>query len=205
MSEMSEMSDRTKPALTRALTLVFTPVVLALTLAGCSSNPHRAEKIDTKVEKSSTLSGDEEVGVKNGNMVVQRKVQMNEELRRLQNEVYETEDNVYGNRKYGSKGLYGNLKDCRTKLSDRKNGGDGKLMWTEPLDRVTDKEDEWKIGIDEKEKIVGVSEEFLKDRLERFRNYKTVLMKRQDEYEDKMAICRAELQSRHQSAGKADD
>lgn len=181
----------------------LTAAVACAGLTACSHNPNKAEKIDTKIEKSSAV-GDETVGVKNGNMVVQRKVQMNEELRRLQNEVYETEDNVYGNRKYGSKGLYGNLKDCRSQLADKKNGGSGKLMWTEPLDRVTDKEEEWKIGLDEKDKIVGVSEEFLKDRIERFRGYKAVLMKRQDEYDDKLAICKAELKSRRFEAGKTD-
>lgn len=174
-------------------------------LVGCSSNPHKAEKIETKMERSEAVTGDENVGVnKDGNMVVQKKVQMNEELRRLQYEVYELEDRVYGNRKYGSKGLYGTLKGCREKVTSKENGGDGKLMWTEPIDRVTDKEDEFQIGVDEQNKLVGVSEEFLKDRLGRFRNYKTILMKRQDEYEDKLSICKAELASRKFDAQKAE-
>lgn len=160
---------------------------------GCSHNPNKAEKIDTKVDKGATISGEEQVGVKDGNMIVQKKVVMSEELRRLQNEVYELEDRVYGNRKYGSAGLYGVLKDCKMKAADKANGGDGHLKWTEPIDRVTDKEDDFKIGIDEKEKIVGVSEEFLKDRIERFRGYKVVLQKREDEYEDKLSICKNDL------------
>lgn len=162
-------------------------------LVSCSSNPHKAEKIETEIEKSSQVSGDTKLGIKDGNMVVQRKVQMNEELRRIQNDVYSLEDRVYGNRKYGSKGLYGSLKKCRFKLVSKEYGGDGKLMWTEPMDRVTDKEDEWNIGIDEKEKIVGVAEEFLKDRLVRFKKYKRILQKRQDEYEEKIEICDAKL------------
>ncbi len=141
------------------------------------------------------VSGDTTVGVKGGDMVVQRKVQMNEELRTLQNEVYELEDHVYGNRKYGSLGLYGVLKDCRTQLADKENGGDGHLAWTEPIDRVTDKEDDFQIGLDEKNKLIGVSEEMLRDRLARFRGYKTVLMKRQDEYDDKVAICKNDLKN----------
>ena len=32
-------------------------------------------------------------------------------------------------------------------------------MWTEPLDRVTDKEDELKVGQDEKQNLVGLSED----------------------------------------------
>lgn len=173
-----------------------------LAFVGCRSNPNKAEKIDTAVNHSDVISGDTSVGVKDGNMIVQRKVQMNEELRRLQYEVYEMEDHVYGNRKYGSLGLYGVLRDCRLQLSDPKNGGDGKLKWTEPMDRVTDKEDEFKLGLDEKDKLVGVSEEFLRDRLERFKGYKSVLQKRQDEYDEKVAICKAELRAMKSSVGK---
>lgn len=164
-------------------------------LMSCVHNPNKAEKIDTKMKTDSVISGDESVGVKDGNMIVQKKVQMNEELRRLQYEVYELEDRVYGNRKYGSLGLYGVLRECKMQSSDPKNGGDGHLKWTEPMDRVTDKEEDFKIGIDEKKKLVGVSEEFLSDRIERFRGYKKTLMQRQDEYEEKVSICQAELKS----------
>lgn len=172
--------------------------------AGCKSNPHKAEKIATGMKNEQEVSEGEKVGVKDGNMVVQKKVQMNEELRKLQYEVYELEDRVYGNRKYGSKGLYGALKGCREELVSKKLGGDGKLMWTEPIDRVTDKEDEFNIGIDEKEKIVGVSEEFLKDRIARFRKYKQTLTKRQDEYEEKLEICDASLKAKKEGQASAE-
>lgn len=175
--------------------LILSSTLLILTTS-CSTNPNKAEKIETKIENSSQVNGETQVGVKEGLMVVQKKVQMNEELRKIQYDVYELEDRVYGNRKYGSLGLYGVLRDCKLQLSDPKNGGDGKLMWTEPIDRVTDKEDDFKIGLDEEKKLVGVSEEFLGDRIKRFKGYKSVLNKRQDEYEEKLAICKAELKSK---------
>lgn len=183
--------------------LFLTALMSSLAIVGCRSNPHKAEKIKTDMEKSSDVGGGEKVGVKNGDMIVQKKVQMNEELRRLQYEVYELEDRVYGNRKYGSKGLYGALKQCREESVSKKYGGDGKLMWTEPVDRVTDKEDDFNIGIDEKDKIVGVSEEFLKDRIARFKKYKTTLEKRQDEYEEKLEICDAALKAKKEGQTSA--
>lgn len=182
---------------------IFILFFTALVLSSCRSNPHKAERVETEIKNQGAVSGDTTVGIKNGEMVVQRKVQMNEELRRLQVEVYELEDRVNGNRKYGSFGLYGSLRECRMQVSDPKNGGDGKLKWTEPLDRVTDKEEDFKIGLDEKDKLVGVSEEYLKDRIERFKGYKATLIKRQDDYEDKLQICKAELKA--QMAAKANN
>ena len=182
---------------------VVISIAAALVLSSCASNPHKAEKIETEMEKQNTISGNEAVGVKDGNLVVQKKVRMNEELRRIQNRVYGLEDRVYGNRKYGSKGLYGSLKDCRRQLVSREMGGDGKLMWTEPIDRVSDKEEEFKIGIDEQDKIVGISEEFLKDRIKRFRKYRSILQKREDEYEEKLEICDTKLAAaKHEAAQK---
>lgn len=176
--------------------------VLALSIVGCQSNRHKAEKIETKIERGQEVSG-ETLGVKDGNLVIQRKVEMAEEVRRLQNEVYGLEDRVYGNRKYGSKGLYGALKDCRIQQTSKELGGDGKLMWTEPLERVTDKEEEFRIGIDENDKLVGVSEEFLKDRIDRFRKYRATLQKRQDEYEEKLDICDAAVRAQKHDREKA--
>lgn len=185
------------------LKVLFLAGLMSTLAIGCKSNPHKAEKIKTDMEKSSDVGGGEKVGVKNGDMVVQKKVQMNEELRRLQYEVFELEDRVYGNRKYGSKGLYGALKQCKEESVSKKYGGDGKLMWTEPIDRVTDKEEEFNIGIDEKDKIVGVSEEFLKDRIARFKKYKATLDKRQDEYEEKLEICDAALKAKKEGQASA--
>jgi len=128
---------------------LFLLTVLSLGLISCASNPHKAKEVDTKMDNSQKVSGSHSLGVKDGNMVVQKKVMMNEELRSLQNTVYETEDKVYGNRKYGSRGLYGALKSCKVKLASKEYGGDGKLMWTEPIDRVTDKEDKFNVGLDE--------------------------------------------------------
>lgn len=178
-----------------AIFKILVSVIVLAGLSACSTNPHKAKEIETNMEKKSRVSGDTAVGVKDGNMVVQKKVEMNEELRRLQNEVYSLEDKVYGNRKFGSQGLYGALKTCRKNVTSKKYGGTGKLMWTEPIDRVTDKEDEWEVGIDEKDKIVGVSEEFLLDRIKRFKGYKRTLQKRQDEYTEKLEICDAKFEA----------
>ncbi len=191
------------PSVLRLQVLGLT-ALLCIVAVGCANRKHKAEKIETKMKQDEVVTGDERVGVKDGNMIVQKKVAMNEELRRLQYEVYELEDKVYGNRKYGSKGLYGALKECRLETVAKRNGGDGKLMWTEPVDRITDKEDEFNIGLDENDKLVGVSEEFLKDRIVRFSRYRSTLLKRQDEYEEKLEICDANLKAKKESKSELD-
>ena len=171
-------------------------LILPLILVACKSNPHKAEDLKTSLDQTATVSGTQNVGLKNGEMVVLTKIQMAEKLRDLQNTVYSLEDRVYGTRKLGSLGLYGELKTCKRKLASKQYGGAGVMSWTEPLDRVTDKEDDLKVGLDEKKNLVGVSEEYLHDRLQRFSGYKTILQKRADEFEEKIEACNAEAMAK---------
>ena len=174
---------------------LFWLLSLPVLLCFCTTNRHKAEEIDTTIEKEQTLNDEQSIGVKEGNLDYKKKVDMAEELRRLQINVYSLEDRVYGNRKFGSQGLYGVLKNCRAEVVSPENGGDGKLMWTEPMDRITDKEEEFQIGYDDKDKIIGLSQEFLKDRIDRFKEYKRILEKREDEYKEKVDICETKLKA----------
>jgi len=171
---------------------------IALIILSACASPHKAKDLDTEVDLKAPVSGGGVIGVKDGDMVYQRKVMMNEELRALELDVYNLEAKVYGGPRYlDNRGLYGVLKDCRAQLSETKNGGDGKLLWTEKREYVTADEDLSKIGLEDKKKIVGVSEEYLKDRLERFKGYRKILTDRQEEYETKIKVCDLELKSRH--------
>lgn len=164
-------------------------------LAACSSK-HKVQEIETQLENKETVVGQEQVGVKDGLMVVQKKVNMAEELRRIQYDTYGLEDRIYGNPKYGSLGLYGVLRRCKNDLSDKALGGDGKVIWQEPLERVIKDEDNFNVGLDEEQRLVGVSEEYLKDRISRFKEYQKVLSSRRDEYEEKVLVCQSELKAR---------
>lgn len=177
-------------------------LALSFLFAACA-NPHKAKDLDTKVDMTAPVNAGGVIGVKDGDMVYQRKVMMNEELRNLETEVYGLEAKVYGGPRYlDNRDLYGVLKDYRAEMSEIENGGDGKLLWTEKRDYVTAEDDLNKIGIEDKKKIVGVSEEYLKDRLERFKNYRKVLMARQEEYETKVKVCDLELKSKQKAADK---
>lgn len=180
----------------------FSFVVISLALAACA-NPHKAKDIDTKVDMTAPVNAGGVIGIKDGDMVYQRKVMMNEELRNLETEVYNLEAKVYGGPRYlDNSGLYGVLKDCRAKMSDTQNGGEGKLLWTEKREYVTAEDDLSKIGVEDKKKIIGLSEEYLKDRLERFKNYRQVLMSRQEEYETKVKVCDLELKSKQAASAR---
>lgn len=168
-------------------------ILVSVFLSACKSNPNKAEQLQTQLDGAASVSGTQVVGLKKGEMMVMDKAAMSEKLRDLQNTVYGLEDKVYGTRKLNTLGLYGDLKSCRRKLNSRQFGGSGNMVWTEPMDRVTDKEEELKIGLNEKNELTGVSEEYLRDRVMRFQGYKTILQKRSDEFESQINECKTQL------------
>lgn len=175
--------------------LILTLIGISATLSACSSTNH-ASSIDTQIDHNTTIGDSTEVGIKHGDMVVQRKVQIAEHLRELQNQVYYLQDDVYGNDKTGRRGLYGVVYDCRKAVAEKANGGDGKLSFMEARELPADHEPEFKIGLDSKDQLVGVQEEFLKARIERFSEYRATLEKRRDDFEQKRDMCQLELKSK---------
>ena len=179
-------------------------ICLTLILANCASK-HKAQDVDTDIKNSAAVDSNSVIGVKDGNMVYQNKVLMNEELRKMEVEVYNLEAKVYGGPRYNdNRGLYGVLKDCRAEMSQSKNGGDGKLAWTEKREYVTPNKDFNQIGLEKKKDIVGLSEEYLKDRLDRFKTYRGTLESREEEYETKVKMCEVELADRKAKRGQVE-
>ena len=79
------------------------------------------------------------------------------------------------------------------------------MKWIEQIDRVTDKEHDFKIGIDENNELVAVREEFLNDRIVRFKKYRKMLLGREIEFQNKIDVCEAELQSQMHSMNEKKD
>ena len=55
-------------------------VLMLFALSSCRSNPHKAEDIKTNMDQAQKVSGSQQVGVKDGEMVVQNKTEMSERL-----------------------------------------------------------------------------------------------------------------------------
>lgn len=166
--------------------------LLVLSLISCKSNPHKAENLDTKTEKEDVVASGEKIGLdSSGDMVYQKKVMMAEEIRKLQDDVYDLEDKVYGTRRYGTKGLYGKYSDC---LKKSKPENKATLPKIDKLDRWSDKDEDIKIGVDtDKDKLASVTQEKLKDRMSKFQEYRRILQQKEDEYEDNLKTCQAQL------------
>lgn len=171
-------------------------VLLIGTMLSCA-NPNKAEKIDAKTDGMKAVTKDTSVGLnKKGEMIARRKVQMTEELKNLEKRVYTLEEDIYGNDELGNRGKWGVLRDCMKDAYSKDMGGDGKLHVLPEKRQVTKKESQLKIGLDEDGQLVGVSDEYLKDRIERFKSYEDLLGQDKDFFEEKIRICQAMIEEK---------
>lgn len=183
---------------------LFANLLLLLSLMACAtSHKEKSEvkELDTKLEEQQDVNG-ESLGIKDDSIVIQKKRLLAEELRELQNYTYGLEDEVYGNRKFGSRGLYGVLHDCKAELASKKYGGTGELPYIEPKEQLLEDRENSVFGKDEDNKLVTVSEEFISERIERFKKAREILEKRRVEYELKVKVCRTKLKNAKEEAAK---
>ncbi len=154
-------------------------MALPLVLSGCGSASVKIEPVVTPSEAVAPVFD---------------KAQASERLRESQTSVYLLEDQVYGARKQATLGQYGELKSCLRKLASKQYGGIGSMTWGEPLDRVTDKESAK--GSDE-------GEEALRQRVERFKRYKTILQRRAEDFSERTMACKVELATKTCNASES--
>jgi hypothetical protein len=173
----------------------MTRFLLILSLAGLlhgCANRNKADVVDTSLEHK---GAHESVGVRDKEFLVQDKKNLNEALRSLREQIRELEDRVYGTREYKTFGLWGKLRDCRSRVAEEKQ----RQFEAGPVARPSDKEyllnwkenSDAKAGIDSKSgQLIALSEADLDDTIKRLNKIKKQLEEKEDEMSEKLSLCR---------------
>lgn len=168
-------------------------VFLALGFGACRSK-EPVQEIKTELEGPQRV-GQEKVGKNSdGKYVLQKKEEIAAALVDLQREVYAAEESIYGNKTYGNKGKFGVLEDCRIELRAKTNG---KWEMVESAPKVILSQEESKItkkiGLDEKGKLVLLTEEELTARMKRFERYRQNYERQEEWYDTEIKACKVAL------------
>jgi len=184
---------------------------LAVGISACSTNPNKAEKIETNLQNKEDMGAGQSLGENDkGEMVVQQKVKLATYLKDLQTEVYTMETHIYGDDSTGRSGLYGVLRECKDESRSKKYGGDAKVTPPPAKDIKTTGEDinmtaiidkvmPGRMGKDENKQLVGVSEDYLSNRIKRFEGYKSSYQERQSWFDEEIRKCQADLKDKKEA------
>lgn len=156
-------------------------------LAGCASTG--PEPFDQKLNNTPDGRG-EEIGLRGDKAYIQKKVHLEERLWSLKAQVDDLQRAIYGASKQDPSGIFLGLRDCRKRVADPRLGGLGKADASEPWTNITQKEEAFFYQVDKKtNSLVGVSEEALDERIQRYEGYKATLETKYDEMKDKLDAC----------------
>ena len=168
---------------------LFLPVCVSLMSVGflfsCSTNPNKVEKGESKLERVEDVGSNRVVGVNDkGEVVTKKKQALVDQLRDIQQEVYDLEIEIYGSEKLGRDGHYGALQKCLDKNKELKRLPEKNIL--------TKSEDQFngKMVIDNKDKLVSIDEEFYLDRTKRFMGYRDSYELQKADYQEKLRICK---------------
>lgn len=162
--------------------------VFAVLVAACSSTPKAPGEME-KTYNTSTGDNRERVGSRDDKVVVQKKVYLEEQLWTLKSEVDDLQRTIYGNSRKDPRGIFLALKECRSRLSDPRIGGNGKSEAQEKWQNITEKDEQFFFKADKNNHLVGVSEEALDERIETYKKHKRVLTDSYDTFKEKLDTC----------------
>jgi hypothetical protein len=180
----------------RFATLVFAS--LFLVVVGCSHSKvstDEPEKMD-KILNSETGDRGEKVGVRGDNIVVQKRVYLEEELAKIKDNIDDLENSIYGQSLRDPGGLWLGLQDCRKHLADPRIGGNSAPEPQEKWEKISQGDPDYDYRVDNKKNVVAVSEQELGAKIANLKKTRNILERRYEEMKTKLESC----QSRYQTA-----
>jgi len=121
--------------------------------------------------------------------VIQKKVYLEEEMRKLQDDIEDLENNIYGKSRKDPGGLWAKLQECRVRTADPRIGGTGMPEPMENWEKISETDPDVNYRVDDKKNVVVVSEEELGARISNLNKTKRVLERRFGEFKDKVDSC----------------
>jgi predicted nuclease with TOPRIM domain len=174
-------------------------VLVGLFLVGCASQEEKVSLDETQKLDREFVAGtgnkNETVGEKDGTIVIQKKVSLQEDMSKVADDIDDLENSIYGLSRKDPGGLWLKLKECRKKVSDVRLGGNGVPDSMEAWEKPSATETDTKYRLDKKKYVVAVSEEQLEDRLTKLKNTKNTLERRYSEFKDKLDACEEKYQA----------
>jgi hypothetical protein len=184
-------------------------ILLVLSLfavVSCSSKSKKDadikdQDVKTAQDKGEMISGGTTIGVNDDKeIMVQDKVDLTEHMRQLGAAIKSKQDDLYGSKRFSTRGLYGKLEKCVAQVNKKSKGGDGASHCTLAAREIVVPDQELgqieagKFGYDEKGRLVALDDAKLRDKIRDLEDKKRKLYQKEEELLAEMNRCEAQLE-----------
>ncbi|MEY4616164.1 MAG: hypothetical protein RJB66_1124 [Pseudomonadota bacterium] len=169
-------------------------VLVALTcliFVSCSSKEKKdadikAQDLKTSVERAELLSSKETLGVnKDEEVIVQKKTKLVDYLKEVSYEVRKKQDELYGSRRFNTRGLFGRYEECMSQKKQKPKIARQMVLKDQELGQINAD----KFGYDEKGQLVAVEEQKLRDKIRDMEDKKNRLFAQEEELLTEVRTC----------------
>lgn len=164
--------------------IYFSLVFIAMGfLFACSSKTKKdadikGQEIAAPMDKVEPLSSTESLGVNTSeDMVVQKKTNLVEYLKNISFQVRRKQDELYGSRRYNTRGMFGRYEECLVSKKQKSKVARQMVLKEDELGKIESD----KFGYDEKGQMIAVEEQKLRDRIRDMEDKKNRLYAQEEE------------------------
>jgi len=160
-------------------------------LFSCSSKSKKdadikSQEISTQIEKAEFLNQNESLGVnKEEEVIVQKKTNLVDYLKSISFQVRRKQDELYGSRRFNTRGLFGRYEECVTGKKQKPKVARQMLLKDDELGQI----EAGKFGYDEKGQMVALEEQKLRDKIRDMEDKKNRLYAQEEELLSEINTC----------------
>lgn len=182
-----------KQQISRLSVIVLIGIASVNFLISCSSKSKKdadikAQDISTQIEKAEVLNQSEMVGVnKAEEVVVQKKTNLIDYLKDLSFQVRRKQDELYGSRRFNTRGLFGRYEECLVNKKQKPKVARQMVLKDSELGQI----EADKFGYDEKGQMVALEEQKLRDKIRDMEDKKNRLYAQEEELLSEINNCEA--------------
>lgn len=165
---------------------------MVMFINGCSSKAKKdadikAQNLEaSKIEKVEMLSEKESLGVnKSEEVVVQKKTNLVEYLKNTSYQVKRKQDELYGSRRFNTRGLFGRYEECLASHKQKPKVARQMILKDDELGQI----EADKFGYDEKGEMVALEEQKLRDKIRDMEDKRNKLYAQEVELLSEISSC----------------
>lgn len=160
-------------------------------VVGCSSKSKKdadikSQEIKSELTRVESINQKETIGVnKDEDVVVQKKVKLAEYLKDIAYQVRKKQDELYGSRRFNTRGLYGRYEECLATKKQKPKIARQMVLKDDELGKI----EADKFGYDEKGQMVVFEEQKLRDKIRDLESKKDQLFAQEEELLSELNGC----------------
>lgn len=173
--------------------LILIPL-FSIVIISCSSKEKKdadikAQDISTTVTRAEVINSKEALGVnKDEEVIVQKKTKLADYLKDISYEVRKKQDELYGSRRFNTRGLYGRYEECMATKKQKPKLARQIIVKDQELGQVNAD----KFGYDEQGQMVALEEQKLRDKIRDMEDKKNRLFAQEEELLGEIRACEGE-------------